>query len=41
MVATLTEGRLRLTLMCTIVPVLVVTPAYLDFPRARTAQARA
>lgn len=41
LVVTLTEDRLRLTLLWTIVPVLVVARAYLDFRRARTARTRA
>ncbi|MEV0022723.1 hypothetical protein AB0H45_10945 [Streptomyces atroolivaceus] len=36
LVAALTEGGLQLTLMCTLVPVIVVLLAYLDFRRART-----
>ncbi|MFC8226473.1 hypothetical protein [Streptomyces sp. NPDC057287] len=35
-VASLTEGGLQLTLLCTLVPVVVVVLAYLDFRRART-----
>ncbi|MBL1287258.1 hypothetical protein ACFTXO_17410 [Streptomyces sp. NPDC057067] len=36
LVAALTEGGVRLALMCTLVPVAVVLLAYLDFRRART-----
>ncbi|MGP3756025.1 hypothetical protein [Streptomyces sp. IBSNAI001] len=36
LVAALTEGGVRLALMCTLVPVVVVLLAYLDFRRART-----
>ncbi|MFD3656464.1 hypothetical protein [Streptomyces sp. NPDC058620] len=38
-VVTLAEGGLRLVLMCTIVPVLVMALAYLDFRQAQAARA--
>ncbi|MFD5099801.1 hypothetical protein [Streptomyces albidochromogenes] len=41
LVVTLTEDRLEMVLMCTLVPVLVMALAYLDFRQARTARARA
>lgn len=41
LVGALTEDRLRLALLLTIVPVLVAALAYLDFRRARTARTRA
>ncbi len=36
LVAALTGGGLQLALMCTLVPVIIVLLAYLDFRRART-----
>ncbi|MGW2618713.1 hypothetical protein [Streptomyces sp. NPDC001500] len=41
LVASLTEGRLRLTLLWTLVPALITALAYLDFRQARTARSRA
>ncbi|THA75034.1 hypothetical protein E6R60_18515 [Streptomyces sp. A0642] len=41
MVATLTDGALRVVLMCTLAPVIVAALAYLDFRLARTARLRA
>ncbi|MET7369467.1 hypothetical protein ABZS61_27125 [Streptomyces sp. NPDC005566] len=35
-VSALAEGKLRLGLMCTLVPVIIILLAYLDFRRART-----
>lgn len=41
LVAVLTDGRVRLALLWTVVPLLVVALAYLDFRQARKARARA
>lgn len=41
LVATLTDGDLRLLLMCTVAPLIVMALAYLDFRLARTARRRA
>ncbi|MEU1433550.1 hypothetical protein ABZ438_05590 [Streptomyces sp. NPDC005786] len=41
LVATLTHGVLRLLLMCTVAPLIVMALAYLDFRLARTARQRA
>lgn len=40
LVATLTDGHLRLVLMCTLAPVIVMALAYLDFRISRTARLR-
>lgn len=36
LVAALTHGELQLVLLCTLIPVVVIVLAYLDFRRART-----
>ncbi|MGQ4362249.1 hypothetical protein [Streptomyces sp. SAS_272] len=38
--AALTEGRLRVVLLCVVVPLLVTALSYLDFRQARAARAR-